>query len=442
MASISNDPNGRRRILFIDASGQRKTIRLGKVPLRYAEAVKVRIEDLVYATTTGHAPMDETSRWLVNLDAQLYDKIAAVGLTRRREVATIGPFTRAYIDSRVDIKPRTRINLEQARRYLLECFDADKPMREFTAGDAEDFRLRLLRQGLSDNTVRRSIGRARQFFIAAIRRGLVQTNPFTGIPAAVRANPARFHYVSREHAQRVLDACPNAEWRLLFALCRFGGLRCPSEVLALTWSDVNWEHNRIRVPSPKTEHIDGKASRLIPLFPELREHLLEVFDQAEAGTDHIITGYRDSSVNLRTQLTRIIHRAGLEPWPKLFQNLRSTRETELAEAFPMHVVCRWIGNSEPVAAKHYLQMTDEHFERAVAGHGSQDVKAATKVLPGAAQNAAQKLHEGRRTGRKKKNAKVAQGFDASKDTPVLLVTSCSCETYGIPPRGLEPLLPA
>ena len=27
----------------------------------------------------------------------------------------------------------------------------------------------------------------------------------------------------------------------------------------------------------------------------------------------------------------------------------------------MHVVCAWIGNSQPVAAKHYLQVTEEHF---------------------------------------------------------------------------------
>lgn len=47
------------------------------------------------------------------------------------------------------------------------------------------------------------------------------------------------------------------------------------------------------------------------------------------------------------------------------QNLRSTRETELAETFPIHVVTRWIGNTVPVAAKHYLQLTDEHFDRAV-----------------------------------------------------------------------------
>jgi hypothetical protein len=30
----------------------------------------------------------------------------------------------------------------------------------------------------------------------------------------------------------------------------------------------------------------------------------------------------------------------------------------------MHVVCAWIGNSEPVTAKHHLQVTDDHFEQA------------------------------------------------------------------------------
>ena len=57
--------------------------------------------------------------------------------------------------------------------------------------------------------------------------------------------------------------------------------------------------------------------------------------------------------------------AGLQRWPKLLQNLRSTRETELADDFPMHVVCQWIGNSQPIAAKQYLQVAEDHFARAV-----------------------------------------------------------------------------
>ena len=70
------------------------------------------------------------------------------------------------------------------------------------------------------------------------------------------------------------------------------------------------------------------------------------------------------NANLRTQLQRIIRRAGLKPWPKLFHNLRATRETELAEEYPLHVVCAWIGNSKAIAAKHYLQVNDAHFEQA------------------------------------------------------------------------------
>ena len=121
----------------------------------------------------------------------------------------------------------------------------------------------------------------------------------------------------------------------------------------------------MHVRSPKTEHHDGKDSRWVPMFPELRPYLDAAYDAAKPGTEHVITRYRDANANLRTQFNRIVRKAGLEPWQKPFQNLRSTRETELAESFPIHVVCAWIGNSESVAAKHYLQVTDEHFERAV-----------------------------------------------------------------------------
>ena len=82
-------------------------------------------------------------------------------------------------------------------------------------------------------------------------------------------------------------------------------------------------------------------------------------------TDPVIRRYRSEKVNLRTELDRAIRRAGLNPWPKRFQNLRSTRETELIDqGFPEHVVCAWLGNSSKIARKHYLQVTDAHFEAA------------------------------------------------------------------------------
>ena len=60
-----------------------------------------------------------------------------------------------------------------------------------------------------------------------------------------------------------------------------------------------------------------------------------------------------------------MERAGVSPWPRLWHNMRSSRETELVERFPAHVVAAWIGHSVAVAEKNYLQVTDEHFSRAV-----------------------------------------------------------------------------
>ena len=104
---------------------------------------------------------------------------------------------------------------------------------------------------------------------------------------------------------------------------------------------------------------------MIPMFPELRTHLMEVFELAEPGTEYVISRYRSANANLRTQLLRIISKAGVVAWPKPWHNLRSTRQTELAEKYPIHVVCAWLGNSRAVAQEHYLQITDAHFAQAI-----------------------------------------------------------------------------
>lgn len=119
----------------------------------------------------------------------------------------------------------------------------------------------------------------------------------------------------------------------------------------------------------------------MPIFPDLRPYLLEVFEQAEPGTTHVVTRYRDRNSNLRTQLQRIIRRAGLKPWPRLFHNLRSTRPTELTERFPAHVVA-WIGNTERVAQNHYLQVTDAHFAQAVADQKTSEQAAQSAAVMG------------------------------------------------------------
>ena len=108
------------------------------------------------------------------------------------------------------------------------------------------------------------------------------------------------------HLIQILTACPDVQWEVIFSLARYGGIRVPSELLPLTWADIDFHTGNIRICSPKTEAYEGKAERLVPMFPELRAVLQEAFDEAEEGSEHVITRYRDLGANLRTSANRVI----------------------------------------------------------------------------------------------------------------------------------------
>jgi hypothetical protein len=175
----------------------------------------------------------------------------------------------------------------------------------------------------------------------------------------------------------VVTRCSQTWAMLIKRVYEVDALACPSEVLSLMWQDIDWANDRIVIHSPKTEHHPGKECRTIPLFPELRLVLEECLELAPEGAVYVVdermrasaqgkAGWRNC--NLRTTFTKIVRRAGLTPWPRLLHNLRSNRQTELAERFPSHVVCSWLGNSEDIARKHYYQTTDDHFRQATSAH--------------------------------------------------------------------------
>ncbi len=270
MASISVGAGGNRLIQFIDGRKKRKTIRLGKRTGKSAEKIKTKVEALIADAIARKPHTAEVAKWIRQIehrDQSLYDKLAAHELVAPRSATgqvTLGNFLNGYIGKRSDVEPGTAITYGNVRRNLVDYFGADRLLDSITPAEADDWRrwLRLAKneedpkaggQGLSDNTVRRRCGVARQFFHDAVRRRLVYESPFADMQGVVvRPNRKRDYFVTRDEAANVLEACPDAQWRLLFALSRYGGLRCPSEHLSLCWGDVDWTHGRITVRSPKT----------------------------------------------------------------------------------------------------------------------------------------------------------------------------------------------
>ncbi len=204
-----------------------------------------------------------------------------------------------------------------------------------------------------------------------------------------RHNKERQVYVSAEIIERIIaEQAPSSEWRLLLAMARYLGVRVPSEPFSITWDCIDWEKSRLRIPNPKTE-VHGKSFRVVPILPQVRPHLEAVFNEAPEGSVYIFHRLRErdsmkhaekgfwANCNLRKEFTKMLTRAGIHPWPRLWHNLRSSAQTDLANKLPAHVVCEWLGNTQAVAQQHYLQVTETHFEIALGGSKS-DVKSDVK----------------------------------------------------------------
>jgi integrase len=374
MASLAHSSDGSRTIQFVSGDRKRRTIRLGRVSKRMAENVCRHVEELVAAKLMGQPVAAQTAAWVADLDDRMYDRLAAVQLLAPRcnePAMGLGTFLAKYVRERVDVKPATKEVWSQVVRNLNHFFGSDRSLAEISESDADAFKMYLNQEALSATTIQKRLQFARMFFKAAGRAKLIGANPFAEVSGKAVIRSDRQSYVTREEIDRILTVCdPN--WQAIVGLARFGGLRCPSEVLSVRWADIDWESSKVTVTSPKTAHHEGKGSRVIPLFPELRDVLRAAQKIAEPAAEYVIAGYRESSLtekgwrncNLRTQFERIVKRAGLSVWPRLFHALRASRETELAREFPLHVVTSWLGNSPKIAVRHYLMVTENDFERA------------------------------------------------------------------------------
>lgn len=423
-------PMGQREFWSVGGRN-RRAIRLGHVTVKAAEGFLAWAERLEAARTTGTSIDAQTIGWLADLPDKTYSKLARVGLVDERDAAeawSLGELLDAFL-AEADVKPATRVRMTQACDSLRQHFGADADPEAITEGQAEAWRA-VVRKRYAQATTSRTVLYARQAYRWGERRGIVSANPFADVKAGNQTNAARAAFVDRPTIARVLEACPDAEWRALVVLSRFGGLRVPSEALALRWSDIDFHAGRMTVRASKTEHHEGGGVRSVPLFPEIRAALLDLWDAADEGDDRVIVRYAEGS-NLNPQLRRIITRAGVKPWPRTWHNMRASRQTELAAEYPLATVCGWIGNTKAIAAGHYLQTTDADWQRAL-GAGGADSGAPAAQIP--AHRAAS-----RDAGEHRRSAEVAgmRGVAAPGDTQ-----RCATENRRMGRAGLEPATPA
>jgi integrase len=299
----------------------------------------------------------------------MHGRLARAGLVEPRRGSRLEAFLAGYVESRTDVSEGTRTNLRMWA-HELAVFLGDVYLASVTPGHMDRFAAHLRTEHAPATAARRAKA-CRGFFTAARRQRLIVENPAEHLKGGSMANPTRQVFIGRETFARVLDAAPDAHWRLLLCLARFGALRVPSESSLLKWTDIAWDAARFTVTSPKTRR-KAKPFRVVPLFPELAAVLSEAWGLAEDGAEFVLPGqrFRSAEKNLRKGVYAACARAGVEPWVKPFQNLRASRVTELAEEYPMHVVDEWCDHTEAVSRAHYRMTTEDHFARAAGVRGN------------------------------------------------------------------------
>lgn len=257
---------------------------------------------------------------------------------------------------------------------MTQYFGKNCLLTTITHEQALDYRIWMLNKRepktLSPSTVGREMGMARQFFKTAIKLGYVDSNPFEGISAVVRGNPERMHMITHEDGLRLINACPDNQWKLLIALARFAGLRIASEVRHMVWSDFDIPKRQVLIRSSKTEHNAGGDRRTIPIFDEVLPHLLAWADNSPTSGP-VFDLPMTNSAALRKPFMAIIERTGLQVWPNLWKNLRSSCITDAEKRFRKYQINAWFGNTEQVRLEHYTQITDEDFLIAASAYSVQ-----------------------------------------------------------------------
>lgn len=375
MASLERITEGGRdcwRLRFY-LDKRRQRVGLGSLDESGALEAKHHVEELVECRSRNRPPHRTTTRWLDRLPAEIHDRLAKLELTEPRKVCemprTVVAYMRAYIKGRTDWKKPE--NYRQAVDKLEAFLGRDVPLSSLSPGDADRWHRWMIETlKMSPNTAGQNVKRCRQMMRAAMADRLAEDNPFAGIKIDLRSDATKNRFIDGPTAVALLEACPDQEWRTLFALARYGGLRCPSEVLGLRWTDIAWDRDRFKVRAPKTERY-GKGERVVPLWPELLAELNGLFSIVEPGVScpadaFVIQRYRSTETNLRAALMRIADAAGVEQWAKPFMALRASRRTELERTgrFANHVLNDWFGHSGAVAETHYLQTTEADYAEA------------------------------------------------------------------------------
>jgi integrase len=276
-----------------------------------------------------------------------------------------------FASKKLELRPRSVDAYESQLRCHLLPFFKDYHLSEITRQEIDRYKARKLveqqaGEGISNETINKTLVRLGQILEVAVEYDLIDKNPAVGRRVKLKTEtPARSFLDRADHIEALLDAArsidrenlhrPAATRRLpIIATLMFAGLRL-DEMLSLRDRDVDLIAGVIRIPTAKTD----AGVREVEILPALREvlalHLHQLDWPLVFGTAN---GKKHSPSNIRRRvLASVIERAneqllerGVAPLPASLtpHSLRRTFASLLfALERPPTDVMEQLGHTDP-----------------------------------------------------------------------------------------------
>lgn len=310
----------------------------------------------------GVGLLDGFSRVDYNIENNLRQLISA-----DRERVNRGEIVKSTVKKRV-----------WAVEYFLKFCTANNivDIRNLTLANVLDYRDERLSQ-VAASSVQGEIKWLRGYFKQAVMRRIIDVNPFTGctVEAPKKPQQARRMIVESEVLNRIEEWLKDhqQDYYIYWSIVRWTGCR-KNEALLLQWAHIDFDNDTMIMPSPKTARKDI-AERKLPIFPELRPILEFAFErQSNPSSGFVVRdvlnlkSHSRSKVNwdnknASSHMQRLIRKSGETPWPKLFQNLRVTRENELLQEgeYRRDAIHAFIGHTSETFDANYKHLNEDDF---------------------------------------------------------------------------------
>ncbi|MGH3218637.1 MAG: tyrosine-type recombinase/integrase [Streptosporangiaceae bacterium] len=156
---------------------------------------------------------------------------------------TFGEYAEAWLESRADLKPKTRHQYQSLMRQHIMPAWRNVPLGKITFEGLTHWVARLSLTGLGPSGIRQSAFVVSAALDHAVRSGRIRSNPARGL-GLPRPKPRDYVYLT--HAQVLALASEAGRWRLLVLLLAYTGLRW-GEATALRVCDIDFDRRRVDV---------------------------------------------------------------------------------------------------------------------------------------------------------------------------------------------------